>query len=58
MSSETKSKCKVTGCSNPPVKDRLFCAEHASEYGVGQVAAHRKAATIRSKKRFAIKRKK
>jgi len=42
MSYERKSKCKFTGCSNPPVKDRLFCAEHASNYGVGQVAAHRK----------------
>jgi hypothetical protein len=51
MSSERKSKCKFTGCSNPPVKDRLFCAEHSSQYGVGQVAAHRKhPATIQTKK--------
>jgi hypothetical protein len=45
MSSEHKSTCKVNGCSNPPVKERMFCSEHLSGYGVSHVAAHKRQAT-------------
>jgi hypothetical protein len=48
----TKSKCRVSGCPNRPLKDRLFCSEHIDSYGVGHVAyMHRKHAAKRAKKK-------
>jgi hypothetical protein len=33
------SKCSFTGCTNPPLEDRLFCSEHIDNYKVSDVAA-------------------
>lgn len=55
MSSKTKSKCRFAGCPNRAVKDRMFCAEHLSDYGVSPVAAHhrkRSAVFGRKKKHY------
>jgi hypothetical protein len=42
MSSKLKSRCAFKGCSNMPMKDRMFCAEHTSQYGVGQIVFYKK----------------
>jgi hypothetical protein len=55
--------CKFAGCSNSPLKNRMFCAEHVATYGVTHVASHHKfpatkETNAQSKKASTIRRKK